>query len=141
MTRLGLAFASVILSLLVVSIALPAPASAQTEPPAVVDSPAAAVAPATPPLPAPAAPEAAPATAAPPPAAAPPPSLAAPAPTAEPGTLPPLPPPEEKPPVYKQTWFWGVAAVVGLTAVMIVYGLGTQGPATPSTDLGNMRAF
>jgi hypothetical protein len=67
--------------------------------------------------------------------------LAAPAPTAEPGTLPPLPPPDEKPPVYKQTWFWAVAAVVGLTAVMIVYGLSTQGPATPSTDLGNMRAY
>jgi hypothetical protein len=62
-------------------------------------------------------------------------------PTAEPGTLPPLPPPEEKPPVYKQTWFWAVAAVVALTAGMIVYGLATQGPATPSTDLGNMRAF
>jgi hypothetical protein len=62
-------------------------------------------------------------------------------PTAEPGTLPPLPPPEEKPPVYKQTWFWAVAAVVALTAGMIVYGLATQGPATPSTDLGNMRAY
>jgi hypothetical protein len=34
-----------------------------------------------------------------------------------------------------------VAAVVALTAGMIVYGLATQGPATPSTDLGNMRAF
>ena len=43
--------------------------------------------------------------------------------------------------IYKQTWFWAVAAVVGLTAVMIVYGLSTQGPATPSTDLGNMRAY
>jgi hypothetical protein len=67
--------------------------------------------------------------------------LAAPAPTAEPGTLPPLPPPDEKPPVYKQTWFWAVAAVVGLTAIMIAYGLSTQGPATPGTDLGNMRAY
>lgn len=73
----------------------------------------------------------------------PPPLLAAPAPapTADPGTLPPLPPPEERPPIYKQTWFWAVVAVVGLTAVMIAYGIGTQGPATPNTDLGNMRAF
>jgi hypothetical protein len=65
----------------------------------------------------------------------------APAPTAEPGTLPPLPPPEERPPIYKQTWFWAVVAVVGLTAVMIGYGISSQGPATPNTDFGNMRAF
>jgi len=137
---MGLASAPVILSVLVASIALPASARAQTEPPAVsADAPAAA--PATPPgapaTPPPAAPETAPPVAAPPPA----PLLAAPAPTAEPGTLPPLPPPEERPPIYKQTWFWAVAAVVGLTAIMIAYGLSTQGPATPSTDLGNMRAF
>jgi hypothetical protein len=145
MTRLGLASAPLIMSLIVASIALPAPARAQTEPPAVSgDAPAAAPPAAAPPsaaTPPPAAPEAAPAPAAPPPAAAPPPSLAAPAPAAEPGTLPPLPPPEERPPIYKQTWFWAVAAVVGLTAIMIGYGLGTQGPATPSTDFGNMRAF
>jgi hypothetical protein len=146
MTRLGLAFVPLIVSLLVASIALPAPAWAQTQPPAVsTDAPAAAPAPsapaATPPPPAPAAPETAPLTAAPAPAAAPAPLLTAPAPTAEPGTLPPLPPPEERPPVYKQTWFWGVVAVAGLTAIMIAYGLGSQGPATPNTDLGNMRAF
>ena len=140
MTRLGLASMSTILSLLVVSTALPSPAWAQTVPPP-VGAAAPAAPPATPPPPAAPAPEAAPAPAAPPPTAAPPPSLSAPIPMAEPGTLPPLPPPEEKPPIYKQTWFWAVAAVVGLTAVMIAYGLGTQGPATPSTDLGNMRAF
>src|SRR5215831_15781174 len=119
MTRLGLASAPVIVSLLVASIVLPAPARAQTEPPPVsAGAPAAApAAPAAPPATPSPAPDAVPAPAALPPAAAPPPSLAAHAPTAEPGTLPPLPPPEERPPVYKQTWFWGVVAVVGLTAI------------------------
>ncbi len=140
MIRLGVP--SLIASLLIGSLVAAGSAWAQTEPPPVgadapAPAPAAPAAPAATPPPAPAAP----APAAPLPASAPPPSLSAPAPTAEPGTLPPLPPPEERPPVYKQTWFWAVAAVVGLTAVMIAYGLGSQGPATPSTDFGNMRAF
>lgn len=139
MTRLGLASTSLIVTLLFASLTS---ARAQTEPPAVGTDAPAAVAPAPTPPPAPPAPAAA--EAAPPPAPPPPaPLLAAPAPapTAEPGTLPSLQPPEERPPIYKQTWFWGVIAVVGLTAGMIVYGLSTQGPATPNTDFGNMRAF
>ena len=75
--------------------------------------------------------------------AAPPQALPPPAPSlvAEPGTLPPLPPTEEHPPLYRQAWFWALVAVVGLTAAMVTYGVVSQGPATPSTDFGNMRAF
>jgi hypothetical protein len=58
-----------------------------------------------------------------------------------PGELSPLPPPAEKPPIYKEIWFWAVVGVVVLTATMITIGLASQGPPTPSTDLGNMRAF
>ncbi len=142
MVRLGVPTppsASLVMTLLIASLS-GAPAWAQTEPPPV----GAAVPEAAPAAPPPA--EAAPAPApsvAPLPAAAAPPSLEAPAPAPviDPGALPPLPPPEERPPIYKQTWFWAVIAVVGVTAAMITYGLATQGPATPSTDFGNMRAF
>jgi hypothetical protein len=60
---------------------------------------------------------------------------------AAPGELAPLPPPPEKPPIYRETWFWAVVGVVVLTATMITIGLASQGPSTPQTDLGNMRAF
>jgi hypothetical protein len=81
----------------------------------------------------------------PPPAAAPAstplPAAAPPAVMAAPGELAPLPPPPEKPPFYRETWFWAVVGVVVLTATMITIGLASQGPSTPKTDLGNMRAF
>jgi hypothetical protein len=153
MIRLGvstLPSASLIVSLTVALLMPAAPARGQTQPPAVsADAPAAtpAAAPTAPvgpeatPPPAPASAAPMPAPAATTPAPAPPLLLAAPAPAAEPGTLPPLPPPEERPPIYQQTWFWAVVGVVALTAVMVAYGLGSQGPATPATDFGNMRAF
>ena len=78
-----------------------------------------------------------------PPAAAPLPGLApalTPS-TAEPGALPPLPPTEDQPPIYKQTWFWALVGVVALTATMVTIGIASQGPATPNTDFGNMRAY
>ena len=113
-------------------------AQAQTEPPP--------TAPATPPAPG-EAPAPSPAAAPPPAAAAGP---AAPLPSAPPpgtammtapGELTPLPPAEDKPPFYKETWFWAVVGVAVLTATMITIGLSSQGPSTPNTDLGNMRAY
>jgi hypothetical protein len=147
MLRPGFPTAALIVSLLV-ALLPPSAARAQTEPPPQTALPpqtatapppgagaASGSAAATPG--APLAPTAAPLPAAPPPALPPPPpSLAA-----EPGALPPLPPTEEHPPIYKQAWFWAAIAVVGLTAAMITYGIASQGPATPTTDLGNMRAF
>ena len=118
------------------------PAQAQTEPP---PTPPASAAPgaATPPpdSPPPPPPAAAPAPATPPTATSPLPSAPAPTMMTAPGELSPLPPPEEKPPFYKETWFWAVVGVVVLSATMITIGLASQGPSTPSTDLGNMRAF
>jgi len=116
------------------------PVRAQTEPPPTsaappTDAPApAAGSPVAPPPPPPAA---APATS----TAAPLPAAPAPAMMTAPGELSPLPPPAEKPPLYKETWFWAVVGVVVLTATMITIGLASQGPSTPTTDLGNMRAF
>jgi hypothetical protein len=139
MLRPGAPTVAVIVSLLV-ALLMPATAvRAQTEPPPVgtgstngpaAATPGAATSPGvvTSPAPLPAAPPPAP--------PAPLPALAA-----DPGALPPLPPTEERPPIYKQAWFWAVIGVVSLTGVMIAYGVASQGPATPTTDLGNMRAF
>jgi hypothetical protein len=118
------------------------PARAQTEPPPTSPEPATTTAapgvgspvgepPAPPPPP----------VSAPAPGAAPLPAAPAPAVMSAPGELSPLPPPAEKPPLYKETWFWAVVGVVVLTATMITIGLASQGPSTPNTDLGNMRAF
>jgi hypothetical protein len=127
-------------------------AQAQTEPPAVdQEPPPAALAP--PPAPAPAAPAATPpgnagltptpgAPIGPPPGPAAPPVLAAPAQAVtNPGELAPLPPPGDRQPIYRETWFWAVVGVVVLTATMITIGVASQGPSTPTTDLGNMRAY
>ena len=59
----------------------------------------------------------------------------------DPGALPPLGPPAERPPVYKRAWFWGAIGVVALTTLIIVVSVSSQGPSTPDTDLGNKRAF
>jgi hypothetical protein len=85
--------------------------------------------------------------AAPSPAAAAPTALAPAAPAAgEPGATlgdgAATPPPAEGDgPFYKQAWFWSVVGVVVVTAVIVGFSASQQGPPTPSTDLGNMRAF
>jgi uncharacterized membrane protein len=137
MSRLAPPLAPLVLGVFVVALGASPMVAGQTEPP-----PAGSAAPAPPPDPplaAPAAAEAPPVVvppAAPVPAAAPAPAL-----LATPGELGALPPPEEHPPLYKETWFWAVVGVAVLTATMITIGIVSQGPETPKTDLGNMRAF
>jgi hypothetical protein len=138
MPRPAIVPASLVLGALLVALQAPSPAQAQTEPPPTPPG-AAAIPPA--PAAAPTPPAAEPPLAAPPVPAAPPPAPAATTMMAAPGELAPLPPAEEKPPIYKQTWFWAVVGVVVLTATMITIGIASQGPSTPATDLGNMRAF
>jgi hypothetical protein len=140
MSRLASPLAPLVLGVFVAALGASSMAAAQTEPP-----PAGSAAPAAP-APPPAPPVAAPATAEAPPLAVPPAApvpAAAPGPAlvATPGELGALPPPEEHPPLYKETWFWAVVGVVVLTATMITIGIVSQGPETPKTDLGNMRAF
>jgi hypothetical protein len=55
----------------------------------------------------------------------------------------PVPAPQPQPtPFYRKHWFWGAVAVVAITAVVIVvFSRGSSGIATPSTTLGDMRAF
>jgi hypothetical protein len=140
MSRLASPLAPLALGVFVAALGASSMAAAQTEPPpAGSASPAAPAPPPDPPFAAPAASEAPPVAAppsAPVPAAAPAPAL-----LATPGELGALPPAEEHPPLYKETWFWAVVGVVVLTATMITIGIASQGPATPKTDLGNMRAF
>jgi hypothetical protein len=139
MPRLASCFAPLVVGAFVAALAAASPAAAQTEPAPATSPPAAADAP--PPAGASAAEANAPTP--PPPAtmlAAPPPTPGPPMATA-PGELAPLPPPGEEPPLYKQTWFWAVVGVVVLTATMITIGVASQGPSTPKTDLGDMRAF
>jgi hypothetical protein len=159
MRRAAPPIAPLVLIAFVASLAtgLPGRASAQTEPPHVAGDAPAAVAPEPPPsVAAPAAPVPAPSSSPAPASSSSSSSSSAttltpvppaePAPTApvslavEPGALPPLPP-EERVPMYKQPWFWAIVGVVALTAVMITIGVATQGPKTPGTDLGNMRAY
>ena len=89
----------------------------------------------------------APAAAAQAPAAPPPPALAptlAPEPAA---ALPPLtldqgPPPRPgHVPFYRKDWFWGGVGVLVLTAVVLLFSAGSSNPPTPTTTLGDMRAF
>jgi hypothetical protein len=134
MSRLAYLFAPLVLVAFVAALCVSSPALAQTEPPPAASSPPPADATA-----------AAPANVSPPPPPAPPAAAPVPSPApaliAAPGELSALPPPEERPPFYKETWFWAVVGVVVLTATMITIGIASQGPATPKTDLGNMRAF
>jgi hypothetical protein len=49
---------------------------------------------------------------------------------------------EKRPRVYETRWFWGAVGVVVITiAIVLVLSLNTNGPSTPSTALGDMRAF
>ena len=141
MPRPAAFYLPLVLGAVVATLGASRPAQAQTEPPPASAPPGpAAAAPESPP-PAPPPPAAVTPATAPLPAAPPPSSAGAPTMMAAPGELAPLPPPEEKPPFYRETWFWAVVGVVVLTATMITIGLASQGPSTPRTDLGNMRAF
>ena len=84
------------------------------------------------------------------PAATPPPGATAPVPTLTPeppAALPALtldqgPPPRPgNVPFYRKDWFWGGVGVLVLTAVILLFSAGSSNPATPSTTLGDMRAF
>ena len=83
------------------------------------------------------------------PTATPPPDapVSAPTLTAAPPALPPLtldqgPPAAPGPvPFYRKDWFWGTIGVVVLTAAIILFSAESPGPATPTTTLGDMRAF
>ncbi len=71
--------------------------------------------------------------------------------TAVPGALPPsivqgslgtVPPREQRRRVYETRWFWGALGVVVITAaVVLVLAVNSANPTTPSTKLGDMRAF
>ncbi len=140
MPRLASPFAPLVFGAFVAALGAPATAAAQTDPPPVTSPGPAADAPPSTPPPSAVAPAPAPTPPPPPTLLAPPP---APAPTlaTAPGELAPLPPPVEQPPFYKETWFWAVVGVVVLTATLVTIGLASQGPSTPTTDLGDMRAF
>src|SRR5450432_1749846 len=44
-------------------------------------------------------------------------------------------------PFYRKDWFWGAVGVVILTTAIILVSVASSGADTPSTTLGNMRAF
>lgn len=45
-------------------------------------------------------------------------------------------------PIYRKDWFWGAIGVLVLTgAVLFAVALSNGDPNTPSTKLGDMRAF
>jgi len=53
-----------------------------------------------------------------------------------------VPPREQRPKVYEERWFWGAVGVVVITAaVVILFAVNSANPTTPSTKLGDMRAF
>jgi hypothetical protein len=72
------------------------------------------------------------------PAAAPAPALTA---TTAPLVLPAAPAPKHTP-IYRKPWFWGAIGVVAVTGmVLMAVALANTDPSTPSTRLGDMRAF
>ena len=44
-------------------------------------------------------------------------------------------------PFYRKDWFWGGVGLVVLTAVILLFSAESWNPATPTTTLGDMRAF
>jgi hypothetical protein len=44
-------------------------------------------------------------------------------------------------PFYQKDWFWGAVGVVILTTAVILVSVASSGTDTPTTTLGNMRAF
>lgn len=69
--------------------------------------------------------------------------------TPEPATPPPLaldlpaqPNPAGRPtPFYRKDWFWGALGLAVLTTAVILVSVASSGTDTPTTTLGNMRAF
>jgi hypothetical protein len=55
----------------------------------------------------------------------------------------PIPPPPPRPvPFYRRDWFWGAVSVVVLTGIVVLaVSLSNADPVTPTTRLGDMRAF
>jgi hypothetical protein len=86
-----------------------------------------------------------------PPPGAPPPALAEPltplplaaeAPALTAPLVVPAPPAPRHVPIYRKDWFWGAVGVLVLTgAIVLAVSLSNADPATPSTRLGDMRAF
>ncbi len=67
----------------------------------------------------------------------------APAPTTleAPLVLPPPPAPRQVP-IYRRHWFWGAVSVLVLTGIVVLaVSLSNADPLTPTTRLGDMRAF
>ena len=75
---------------------------------------------------------------------APPPSTLTAAPPdtfAAPLVVPPPPAPRREP-IYHKDWFWGAVGVILVTgAVIFVLAVSSGDPTTPTTKLGDMRAF
>lgn len=88
-----------------------------------------------------------------PPPGAPPPAIAEPVTPLPSATAPdgpaltaplvvPAPPAPRHVPIYRKDWFWGAVGVLVLTgAIVLAVSLSNADPATPSTRLGDMRAF
>lgn len=126
----------VTLGALVVSLLLAGDAAAQTTAP--------------PPQPGPEAGDTAPPPGAPPAVAPiaplPPPTVGAPALAPVSATTAPLvlpaPPAPKHTPIYRKPWFWGAVGLVAVTGmILLAVGLAHTDPSTPSTRLGDMRAF
>jgi len=54
----------------------------------------------------------------------------------------PAPPAPRDEPLYRRHWFWGAVGALVLTgAIVLAVSLSSSDPSTPSTKLGDMRAF
>jgi hypothetical protein len=54
----------------------------------------------------------------------------------------PEPPAPRHTPIYRKHWFWGAIGLVAVTGVVLLaVALANSDPSTPSTRLGDMRAF
>jgi hypothetical protein len=127
----------VTLGALVLSLLLAGDAAAQTTaPPPALEAGDTAPPPGAPPAEAPIAPL----------APLPPPAVAAPASAPVSTTTAPLvlpaPPAPKHTPIYRKPWFWGAVGVVAVTGmILLAVALAHTDPSTPSTRLGDMRAF
>jgi hypothetical protein len=72
----------------------------------------------------------------------PPPAVAAPGTVTTAPLVLPAPPAPKHTPVYRKPWFWGAVGLVAVTGmVLLAVALAHSDPSTPSTRLGDMRAF
>ena len=54
----------------------------------------------------------------------------------------PAPPAPRDEPLYRRHWFWGAVGALVLTgAIVLAVSLSSSDPSTPTTKLGDMRAF